>query len=295
MKSIIRDTPKKININDKKITQVELYNFINKASAHKDSLVKLYKEKEEEYTVSFLWDDRNKWKIDYPIELSKIHKQRYVTHKQCLNLSEHIFKGKPLDSLKGFIDVPVKYFTLDEMLEFKREDQMMLQGKDPDLNKPKATPVKKATPIKNKVASKKRDSLRPTKEIKQETSPKKKAPIETSSLWKTTNLREIVAEDTKSKKSTNKTSHLKKKPLAKKEVTIPEKPKEAKQKVPVKKEAKVKSKPVVKKTTPKVAPIRKSKPKTTQVMGERIGDTPKKEVKKTKKDGSKDDTGFFQI
>ena len=33
-----------------------------------------------------------------------------------------------------FIDVPIRHFTLDEMLQFKKEDEMMLRGQDPDAN-----------------------------------------------------------------------------------------------------------------------------------------------------------------
>ncbi|WP_299440419.1 hypothetical protein [uncultured Aquimarina sp.] len=136
MKSSITDTPKEINISGQKISGKELYNVVNTASAHKDSCIKLYQDKEQKYTAIFSWQDRNKWKIDYPIQLHKIHKQRYVTHKQCLQLSEHIFNGNSLDDLKGFIDVPIRHFTLDEMLQFKKEDEMMLRGEDPDLHKP---------------------------------------------------------------------------------------------------------------------------------------------------------------
>jgi len=118
MKSSITDTPKEINSSDQKITRSELHNVINKASAHKDTLVKLYKEKEAEYLVIFSWHDRNKWKIDYPIQLHKIHKQRYVSHQQCLELSKHIYNGNSLDDFKGFIDVPIRHFTLDEMIHF---------------------------------------------------------------------------------------------------------------------------------------------------------------------------------
>ncbi len=162
MKSSITDIPKSIAIKDQKITQTELYDSIDRASTHKDTSIKLYQEKEEEYIVIFSWQDRNIWKIDYPVQQNKIHKQRYVTHQQCLQLSEHIYNGNSLDELKGFIDVPVRHFTLDEMLEFKIEDEMMLKGQDPDLYKPNPTPslqpktVKKS---KNNVTQKKSSKI----------------------------------------------------------------------------------------------------------------------------------------
>lgn len=132
MKASIIDTPKKINSYNQKISSKELYDTINRASTHEDTLIKLYEEKEEEYLVIFSWKDKNKWKIDYPIQHNKIHKQRYVTHKQCLQLAEHIYNGNSLDELKGFIDVPIRHFTLDDMLQFKKEDEMMLKGQDPN-------------------------------------------------------------------------------------------------------------------------------------------------------------------
>jgi len=150
MKILIIDTPKEINISDQKVTKKELYDTINKASTHIDTTVKLYKEKEEEYIVVFSWKDRNKWKIDFPIQHNRIHKQRYISHRQCLQLSQEIFSGRnSLDDLKGFIDVPVRHFTLDDMLEFKKEDEMMLNGQAPDQyskSQPKAITQQKETP-----------------------------------------------------------------------------------------------------------------------------------------------------
>ncbi len=156
MKVSIIDTPKEINISDQKITKKELYDAINKASTHIDTIIKLYKEKEDNYIVIFSWQDRNKWKIDFPIQQHRIHKQRYISHKQCLQLSQEIFAGRnSLDDLIGFLDVPVRHFTLDEMLDFKKEDEMMLNGQDPDqyskkqpkeLSKPETAPVAQQTP-----------------------------------------------------------------------------------------------------------------------------------------------------
>jgi len=143
MKSSIIDTPKEINIVDQKINPKELRNAINKASAHIDSSIKLYKEKAAEYIVIFSWQDHNRWKVDYPVQLHKIHKQRYVSHKQCLELSQHIYNGNSLDDLNGFVDVPIRHFTLDEMLDFKKEDEMMMRGEDPDLLIPTPVPSKK--------------------------------------------------------------------------------------------------------------------------------------------------------
>lgn len=131
MKALIIDTQKEIR-SSQKITTIEDLQFtIRRASAHKDTSIKIYLENEEEYSAIFSWHDRNKWKIDYPIQLGKIHKQRYVTNKQCLQLADYIYKGKSVDEIKAFYDVPVRHFTLDEMLAFKKEDEMMLKGVDP--------------------------------------------------------------------------------------------------------------------------------------------------------------------
>lgn len=156
MKISIIDTPKEINISDQKVTEQELFDTLDRASTHTDTIIKLYREKEEDYIVTFSWQEHNKWKIDYPIELQRIHKQRYVSHRQCLQLSKHIFKGNSLDELKGFIDVPIRHFTLDDMLEFKKEDEMMLNGQNPDqyakkqpkeLSKPKQVPTSQQTSV----------------------------------------------------------------------------------------------------------------------------------------------------
>ncbi|MHA7059025.1 hypothetical protein ACWGOQ_0017500 [Aquimarina sp. M1] len=227
MKSSIIDIPKEINISNQKITQRELYNSIDKSSVHKDTIIKLYPKKEEEYIVIFSWHDRNKWKIDYPIQHSKIHKQRYVTHQQCLQLSEHIFNGDSLDDLKGFIDVPIRHFTLDEMLQFKKEDELMLRGADPDLHLIAPTPSQKlkiSKPTKSNLAQKK------SSKILGDISVPKEQP-RTQSISKVTNKKKKKnsplkqfkesTEELKKEKEQTKTSKVSAKPIIAKEVTKP--------------------------------------------------------------------------
>ncbi|WP_346883769.1 hypothetical protein [uncultured Algibacter sp.] len=159
MKSNIIDIPKEINISNKKQSLTKLLETVNLMSSHPESHIKLYKSKEKKYTAIFSWQSRNKWKIDCPVELNKIHKQRYATKQQCFYFLKEIYNKKEIKPEDNFLDVPIQHFTLDEMLEFKREDDMLLRGEDPNINnqtikaQPKNTiqsPAKKTTPTVQK-------------------------------------------------------------------------------------------------------------------------------------------------
>lgn len=131
MKSNIIDVDKGMKVSGEEYALDELLNIVNTASAHKDSFVKLFEENEDEYLATFSWQSSNKWKVDFPVELHKIHSQRYVTKQQCLKVIRKVYETKTIDGFKNFINVPVHHFTLDEMLEFKKEDEMLLRSQDP--------------------------------------------------------------------------------------------------------------------------------------------------------------------
>jgi len=87
--------------------------------------------------------------VDYAFVPNTIHKQRYASNKECETIMNEVFSIKNLENLKGFIDVPIRHFTLDQMLEFKREDEMLLKGKDPDIEKPTPKPAPKPEKAKS--------------------------------------------------------------------------------------------------------------------------------------------------
>lgn len=140
MKTAIIDSLQCIDSQDQRLNDIECIQQFNTLSEHHDSEIKLYTSNIKDHTASFNWVGINKWKIDCPVELHKIHRQRYATQKECIVLIKKIFQKKDLDTDDSFIDVPIRHFTLDEMLEFKEEDEMMLKGQDPDLYKTTPTP-----------------------------------------------------------------------------------------------------------------------------------------------------------
>ncbi len=182
MKISITDIPKEINIKDQKMSLEEVLHTINTTSAHKDSKLILFRETEEEYLAKFNWISKNKWKVDYPIRLQEIHKQRYLSLKQCLQVIEIFYSSNDVYNLKGFYDVPINHFTLDEMIEFKKEDEMMLRGQDPDQNSNTVTnkrgsKPKEITKVKSRsVVSTKSTSSSNEKELMSKSEPTKSIP-----------------------------------------------------------------------------------------------------------------------
>ena len=134
MNLFIEDTIQGINANEEKSNLQNCLNWLKNLSNHHDSEIKIYNTDIKEYLVSFNWKGINQWKIDCPVELNKIHRQRYATKEECALFIKKLYQQKDLDNEKGFIDVPIRHFTLDEMLQFKKEDEMMLRGQDPDAN-----------------------------------------------------------------------------------------------------------------------------------------------------------------
>ncbi|MDH7448218.1 hypothetical protein [Aquimarina sp. 2201CG14-23] len=143
MRAAIIDSLQCIDIIDKKVDDNEILKCFQGLSEHHDSEIKLYKSDIKKYIISFNWKGIDQWKIDCPVELNKIHKQGYATEDQSIAIIKEIYEKGNVDHIPGFIDVPIRHFTLDEMLQFKKEDDMMLKGEDPDdlsdTNLPKST------------------------------------------------------------------------------------------------------------------------------------------------------------
>ncbi len=179
MKAFIEDTIRGINTIEEKSSASKCIDWFNSLSVHPDSEIKLYKSDIEEYQIYFNWKGINKWKVDSPLELNKIHKQCYASKKQCIAIIKELYQVKNIDNIPGFIDVPIRHFTLDEMLEFKQEDEIMLRGNDPDQNPDSA--IQKTASKPKEVAPVKSASTTPSKKtsIKKPTpvTPKKKEPI----------------------------------------------------------------------------------------------------------------------
>jgi len=182
MKTNIIDAIKKIDISNKELSLKENLEAFNTISDNRNSVLRLYDLNKENYALILSWKGVNKWKIDHPIELHKIHKQRYATKEQSAYLLKKIYNRKDILPEYGFIDVPVKHFTLDDMLEFKREDDMMLRGQDPNQSQNSA-PQKKESIKKESVETKptpqlaKKTTQKPPVKKTTPVLPKKKNPL----------------------------------------------------------------------------------------------------------------------
>ncbi|WP_062059790.1 hypothetical protein [Aquimarina longa] len=133
MKVSIVDPLNSVNIFDDQLNNNEVNQQIELLSNHRDSEIRLFMDDYENYIFSIKKKSLTKWKVDYPIELYKIHKQCYASKEECLILIKKIYQGEQIEDIAMFTDVPIRHFTLDEMLEFEQEDAMMLNGQDPNL------------------------------------------------------------------------------------------------------------------------------------------------------------------
>ncbi|WP_346883958.1 hypothetical protein [uncultured Algibacter sp.] len=116
----------------------ETIQLFNDLPFQEDSFLKL-NDTNQEWIYRFIYTN-NKWMVDHPVVQGVVHKQRYATKNECVQLINGIYNQVHPDNLKDFIDVP-KEFTLDEMLEFKHEDDMMLKGQDPYAKTKKTSPT----------------------------------------------------------------------------------------------------------------------------------------------------------
>ncbi|GAA0719136.1 hypothetical protein GCM10009430_17850 [Aquimarina litoralis] len=132
MNLFIEDSIHGIHAEHYQVNESQSIQLFSGLSDHQDSELKLYKSDINDYTMSLNWFGINKWKIDYPIELKKVHKQSYGSKEQCVAIIKELYEKGNIDEIPDFIEVPISHFTLDEMLQFKKEDEMMLRGEDPD-------------------------------------------------------------------------------------------------------------------------------------------------------------------
>ena len=159
MKVLIDDEVNNVDIIDQEMDFNSIFSSLKNLSENPFSEIKIYHKNSSNYQLSIVCRNIEKCKIDYPIEVGKIHKQRYANKQQCLYFLKKIYNKKEIKPEDNFLDVPIQHFTLDEMLEFKHEDDMLLRGEDPNINnqtikaQPQNTiqsPAKKTTPTVQK-------------------------------------------------------------------------------------------------------------------------------------------------
>lgn len=155
MKIFLKDTINNLLISNLEHELEFVINAFTSLSNHRDSEIKIYGENNIFYLLKISPLCPQEFKIDVPVKNNSIHKQCYVTKEQCIAIIKELFDKGNIDNVPGFIEVPIREFTLDDMLEFKKEEEMMLKGQDP-FTKPNEQEVK--TKLQEKVI-KKEDSI----------------------------------------------------------------------------------------------------------------------------------------
>ena len=129
MQTYYNDSPRNLNFKNKSMELSIIIDHFLAVSPHKDSYIGLINDDHE--LLHFYWIANNKWLVDHPVEVNMLHQQCYATTEECLVFIKKISQEYNPRNFKGFVNVPIKHFTLEEMLEFKKEDELLLKGQDP--------------------------------------------------------------------------------------------------------------------------------------------------------------------
>ncbi|WP_299883868.1 hypothetical protein [uncultured Lacinutrix sp.] len=144
MKTYYNDSPRKVTFESKSISLSNAKDYFLALSDHKKSyigFIDVYYE-----VIIFNFHKRNKWLVEHLVVPNTLHRQRYATNEDCIKLIEKVYQEYDISTFKGFEDVPIGEFTLDEILAFKQEDEMLLREEDSTqiaIPKSKPTPKKK--------------------------------------------------------------------------------------------------------------------------------------------------------
>ncbi|WP_299188866.1 hypothetical protein [uncultured Aquimarina sp.] len=142
MKTYLKDIVKKQHLNGISANKGEVIGYFNNLSPDENSFISIIND--NNYVLRFSWVAEQKWLVEFPIITNQIHQQRYANETQCLELIHKVDTSENFDNFEGFIEVPVEDFSLDEMLEFKAEDEALLKEEE--------FPAKKTiTPTTNKI------------------------------------------------------------------------------------------------------------------------------------------------
>ena len=128
MKTYYNDTVRKVTFEDKSIGLPDANDYFKALSDDQESYIGFIDVYDE--VIIFKWIVKNKWMIDHPLVPNTLHKQCYATDEECLDIIEKIYQERDITLFKEFEDVPVQEFTLDEMLQFKKEDEALLNEEE---------------------------------------------------------------------------------------------------------------------------------------------------------------------
>ncbi|AXT54747.1 hypothetical protein D1815_02900 [Aquimarina sp. AD1] len=144
MKTYLKDIIKENQLNGIIVNKNEVVDYFNNLSPDPNSFISIINDHND--VLRFSWIAEQKWLVEYPIITNQIHQQRYANESESLILINRVNDNESFDHFDSFIQVPVQEFTLDEVLEFKEEDQYLLREEEPPTKKviiPKKTISKK--------------------------------------------------------------------------------------------------------------------------------------------------------
>lgn len=213
MKTYYNDTEREVSFQNESLAKLEASDYFNVLTDHKESYMGFIDVYDE--IIIFSWLEPDRWIIDHPAIPNTLHRQRYATKKDCLHIIEQLFQEKGIHRFPDFIEVPVQEFTLDEMLQFKKEDEALLNEEEisveiapaPVVAKPITKKPKKNSPpsmiMGEQLGIKKSTSAATSSQAKETRTPKplsEKATISSSKPTSKTDIKPTAPSKPKSSK-----------------------------------------------------------------------------------------------
>ncbi|MBW1298275.1 hypothetical protein [Aquimarina litoralis] len=202
MKTYLKDNVKKQHLNGISANKGEVIGYFNDLSPDVNSFISIIND--NNYVLRFSWVAEQKWLVEFPIVTNQIHQQRYANETQCQELIHQVDANENFDNFEGFIQVPVEDFSLDEMLEFKVEDEALLKEEEFPIKKVISQTIDEVKIKKAKKISKPSIILGDIEIPKQEPRVKSIERITTKKKKKTSPLQQFKESEKKLKKETTR-------------------------------------------------------------------------------------------
>lgn len=128
MKTYYNDTLREVTFENKSIDISDAKDYFKTLSDHSASYIGFIDVYDE--AIIFKWISKDRWLIDHPVVPNTLHRQRYANTEECLVFIEKAYQEYDVSGFKGFLEVPIEEFTLDEIIQFKEEDEALLRDEE---------------------------------------------------------------------------------------------------------------------------------------------------------------------
>ncbi|WP_281991287.1 hypothetical protein [Aquimarina aggregata] len=181
MKTYYNDTLRKVTFENKSVDVLGATDYFKVLSDHKESYIGFIDVYDD--VIIFKWVSKDKWLIDHPVVPDTLHRQRYATTEECLVFIEKVHQEYDISGFNGFEDVPIKEFTLDEMLVFKAEDEALLREEElPTEMSPISEPIKQQKQLSTQPKKNQKQSFVIGKQLGSKKSPSSPTPIDSKPI-----------------------------------------------------------------------------------------------------------------